>query len=112
MARKRKLASLALVSSMVLSSAGVLGQSGLLSEKVQAWNDAADENITEDIILDEETDFDTTDVDTDAASVKINATNFPDSVFRTYVKTFDKDKNNVLSSAEISAVTAMTITDK
>ena len=38
--------------------------------------------------------------------VRIDATNFPDSNFRTYVsENFDKDRNGTLSNSEISAVT-------
>jgi len=112
MARKRNVASLALVSTMMLSSAGILGQPDFLSGNVQAWNDGAvDENITEDIILDEETDFDTEDVDTNAA-VRINATNFPDSVFRAYVKKFDTNNNGILNDAELAKATAIAVSDK
>ena len=38
------------------------------------------------------------------ADVKINETNFPDEIFRNIVKSFDKDKNNKLSEAEIANV--------
>ena len=39
-----------------------------------------------------------------AAGVKIDATHFPDAIFREYVKSsFDKDNNGVLSSKEIKA---------
>ncbi len=38
------------------------------------------------------------------ADVAINETNFPDEIFRNIVKSFDKDKNNKLSEAEIANV--------
>jgi Leucine-rich repeat (LRR) protein len=43
-----------------------------------------------------------------ADEVAIDETNFPDSVFRSYVETnFDTDGNGVLSSEEINAVTSI-----
>ena len=42
-------------------------------------------------------------------SVKINETNFPDEIFRTYVKdNFDTDKNGEFSAAELQAVESIT----
>ena len=39
-------------------------------------------------------------------NIEINATNFPDGTFRTYVKeNFDTDGNNILSTSELAAVT-------
>ena len=40
-------------------------------------------------------------------SVAINAANFPDANFRTYVKKFDKNSDNTLSSTEINSVTSI-----
>lgn len=39
--------------------------------------------------------------------IAINATNFPDGNFRTYIQSFDTDKNGTLSTDEISAVTGI-----
>ena len=40
-----------------------------------------------------------------SGDVKLDETNFPDSVFREYLKTnYDKDKNNSLSQDEILAI--------
>lgn len=47
-----------------------------------------------------------------AGDFAINETNFPDANFRNYVKTFDTNNDNVLSSAEISAVTAINVPSK
>ncbi|MBO4838424.1 MAG: immunoglobulin domain-containing protein [Lachnospiraceae bacterium] len=45
-----------------------------------------------------------------AGGVAINSTNFPDSVFRNYVKeNFDTNNNNSLSQAEIAAVTTVDV---
>ena len=41
--------------------------------------------------------------------VVLNGTTFPDSTFREYVKSFDIDKNNLLSNEELEAVTAIYI---
>lgn len=41
------------------------------------------------------------------ADVTINSTNFPDANFLNKVKYYDKDNNNVLSTAELNAVTSM-----
>mgnify|MGYP004602378909 CR=1 FL=1 len=46
-------------------------------------------------------------------SIAINASNFPDPDFRTYVKAeFDKDNNNSLSESERNAVTVINVKDK
>ena len=46
-------------------------------------------------------------------SIVINASNFPDPDFRTYVKAkFDKDNNNSLSESERNAVTVINVKDK
>jgi hypothetical protein len=43
-----------------------------------------------------------------ADGVEINATNFPDANFRSYVSdNFDKDKNGFLSNEEISSVSSI-----
>ena len=42
-----------------------------------------------------------------AGDVAIDATNFPDANFRTFVKTYDTDSNGYLSEAELAAVTEM-----
>ena len=48
-----------------------------------------------------------------AASVTINATNFPDANFRTYVSdNFDSDMDGYLSDAEIAAVTKINVSFK
>ena len=48
-----------------------------------------------------------------ADEVEINAANFPDEKFRSYVETnFDTDENQVLSVEEIAAVTAIDISDE
>jgi hypothetical protein len=48
-----------------------------------------------------------------AEEVTINATNFPDKKFRSYVKEeFDTDENGVLSSEEISAVKTINVFGK
>lgn len=39
-----------------------------------------------------------------ANDVTINATNFPDENFRTYITSFDTDKNSILSSKELKSV--------
>lgn len=45
-----------------------------------------------------------------AADVTINSSNFPDSVFRSYISSnFDTDKNGKLSDSEIAAVTAIDV---
>ena len=44
-----------------------------------------------------------------AAGVKISSTNFPDTKFRNYVRTFDKNKNGTLSDTELAAATHMFI---
>lgn len=41
------------------------------------------------------------------AQVTINETNFPDDIFRQYVKRFDTDNNGKLSKSEINAVTSI-----
>ena len=47
------------------------------------------------------------------ASVSINATNFPDSIFRQYVsENFDIDSNGELSDSEISAVERISVNSK
>ena len=49
--------------------------------------------------------------DTENSSVslvaEVNAANFPDAAFRNFVKTFDTDNNNQLSSSEVSNATSM-----
>lgn len=46
-------------------------------------------------------------------SIAINASNFPDPDFRTYVKAeFDKDNNNSLSESERNAATVINVKDK
>ncbi len=45
--------------------------------------------------------------DTSSLGIAINATNFPDANFRTFVKTYDTDSNGYLSEAELAAVTKM-----
>ena len=48
-----------------------------------------------------------------AESVAIDATNFPDEIFRQYVvDSFDKDGDGVLSAEEIAAVTKIDVDDK
>ena len=42
-----------------------------------------------------------------AQNIEINATNFPDAAFRTHVKSYDVNGDNVLSLAEREAVTGM-----
>ena len=41
--------------------------------------------------------------------VVIDSTTFPDGIFREYVKSFDVDKDNLLSDKEIDAVTSIYI---
>lgn len=41
--------------------------------------------------------------------IEINATNFPDATFKTYVATFDTDSSGSLSQAEIAAVTEIEV---
>ncbi|MBQ3347530.1 MAG: hypothetical protein IJG39_10625, partial [Synergistaceae bacterium] len=44
------------------------------------------------------------------ADVEINATNFPDDTFRSYVSSnFDTDDNGVLSDSEIEGVTTIDV---
>ncbi len=46
-------------------------------------------------------------------SYKINATNFPDKIFRSYVSSnFDKNKDGTLSIAEVNKVTEINVYDK
>ena len=47
-----------------------------------------------------------------SGEVAINATNFPDANFRTYVSQFDKDNSGGLSTSEISAVTEIDCSSK
>jgi len=47
-----------------------------------------------------------------AEDVQINETNFPDATFREYVKEFDGDSNNILSSSELSAVYEISFYDE
>ena len=48
-----------------------------------------------------------------AEGVKINATNFPDAAFRSFVTTeYDKDKNGTLSQKEVDWVDLMNVTGK
>ena len=44
-----------------------------------------------------------------AVNVEINSTNFTDSVFRDYVKKFDKNNDGILSVSEQSAVTSIDV---
>lgn len=46
------------------------------------------------------------------ASAAINATNFPDATFRTYVKNYDRDKNGILSETELAAVTSISVNNQ
>ena len=51
--------------------------------------------------------------DTPATDIAINEGNFPDANFRSYVSTtFDNDKNNTLSKAEIAAVKEIGVSNK
>ncbi len=45
----------------------------------------------------------------DSGGVEINATNFPDDNFRSYVSNFDTDSNGVLSDTEIANVTFINV---
>ncbi|MGN0607789.1 MAG: leucine-rich repeat domain-containing protein, partial [Oscillospiraceae bacterium] len=45
-------------------------------------------------------------------TVDINSTNFPNSTFRTYVNTLDKDGDKKLSASEIAAVTEIDVSGK
>ncbi|MGN1087403.1 MAG: leucine-rich repeat domain-containing protein, partial [Porcipelethomonas sp.] len=47
-----------------------------------------------------------------AGGIEINKTNFPDAIFREYVKDFDTDNNNKLSGTEIAAVTEINVSSK
>ena len=47
-----------------------------------------------------------------AADVAIDPTNFPDENFRAYVATFDTDKDNCLTPAELAAAESMTLIRK
>ncbi len=48
-----------------------------------------------------------------AGDVAINATNFPDDVFRSYVsENYDKDRNSVLNDAEITAINSIVLRKK
>ena len=49
---------------------------------------------------------------TSPLGIAIDATNFPDANFRTFVKTYDTDSNDYLSEAELAAVTEMDCTNK
>ena len=45
--------------------------------------------------------------------VEINATNFPDEIFRTYVsKNFDGDSDGILGDSEIAAITSVDVANK
>ncbi|MBQ5467292.1 MAG: leucine-rich repeat domain-containing protein [Oscillospiraceae bacterium] len=51
--------------------------------------------------------------ESNAGDVAINATNFPDAVFRSYVsETYDTDTNGYLSASEITAATTASLTGK
>ncbi len=45
-------------------------------------------------------------------NVEINAVNFPDEIFREYVKTFDKDGSGILEVKEIENVKKVSVADK
>ena len=47
-----------------------------------------------------------------SSSVIINETNFPDAVFRNYVKKFDTNPNNLLTQAEMAAVKEINVRNK
>ncbi|MDO5044944.1 MAG: InlB B-repeat-containing protein, partial [Coriobacteriia bacterium] len=48
-----------------------------------------------------------------STDVEINATNFPDAIFRNHVKTeFDRDNNDKLSQAELDAVTSIYVNNE
>ena len=47
-----------------------------------------------------------------SSSVIINETNFPDAVFRNYVKKFDTNSNNLLTQAEMAAVKEINVRNK
>ena len=47
-----------------------------------------------------------------AGDVKIDATNFPDTKFRTCVKAFDKNKDGKFSTSELEAVKTMDVSGK
>ena len=49
---------------------------------------------------------------TNTDEVEINTANFPDSTFRTYVKTLDTDNSGKLSKDEINAVTKIDVSNK
>ena len=49
--------------------------------------------------------------DADDGSIAINAQNFPDDAFRTFVANYDTDKNNLLSPEELATVTKMECRD-
>ena len=47
-----------------------------------------------------------------AGGVKINKTNFPDSKFRSFVRTYDTNNNGTLSDLELAEVKTMNVTSK
>ena len=49
--------------------------------------------------------------DADDGSIAINAQNFPDDAFHTFVANYDTDKNNLLSPEELATVTTMECRD-
>ena len=63
------------------------------------------------LIADTDVDTDTdTDAETESAEIVIDARNFPDEVFRNYIKTvIDTDHNNGLSAAEIEATVEINV---
>ena len=68
---------------------------------------AVPEEMIEDIEILEDSDFEL--IKTAEGGVAVDEANFPDEKFRTAMKKFDKDKNNILSKEEIKAVTKINL---
>ncbi|MBR3917187.1 MAG: leucine-rich repeat domain-containing protein [Clostridia bacterium] len=90
MSKMKKIAAMTAALLISASTMGYLPQNSIIISNVTA--NAAEEEIT---------------------SVEINETNFPDAIFREYVKSsFDKDGDSVLSAEEIAAVTSIDVNSK
>ena len=89
MSKMKRFAAMTAALLISASTMGYLPQDSIIISNVTA--NAAEEEIT---------------------SVEINETNFPDAIFREYVKSsFDKDGDGVLSAEEIAAVTSIILSE-
>ena len=81
-----------------------ISEEALERQRLSGWNEFGKET------ADDESSEEDEDILGAAGDVAISTTNFPDSVFRSYVsKNFDTDKNGVLSTTEISKATYVNV---